>query len=392
MTRQVIRAFGWKRSVVSGGILLVMILAGVFATWRHGFGANPVARAAESTGVDASGLRSGAFLSMQRDERGGPILEVQLDAMLKQLGSGVVLERPALLQLLQGVVGEDPEIESRPVADVLARVRLVRVTSSGLSLTIGRRVIVRALSHLIGADDTLQQMTVGEVLDGIAGARLTPQGIAGLLDQDVVTSLLGRDLDAAQRPIPVRDPLFLRRQTVQRRWALVTDLVSDLRRNRSVGAVQDVPHYAKDPRRRSAKAESDALYNEGHDWLVAQQQQACIPLLDGYLRLEEELAAVQAGTTTRAERIPLRWQARRTVFGEPMATLIFGRDEAMERYEVDRLALEADETVSAADKAQRLRARREALKVELAAQGSYVSFPDEAGPGERVAAGERRAR
>lgn len=392
MTREVvIRAFGWK-SLVSGGTLLVMVLAGVFAMWHRGGGADPVARAAESTAVEASLLRSDAFLRMRRDERGGPTLEVQLDAVLEQLGSGVVLERPALLRLLQVVVGEDPDVESKPVSDVLGTVTRVRVTSSGLSLTIGRRVIVRALSQLIGADGTLEQMTVGEVLDGIAGAKLTSDGIAGLLDQNAVTSLLGNALDVAQRPAPVRDPLFLRRQTVQRRWTVVTELVKDLRRNRVVNTEHEVPHLAKDPRRRSAEAERDALYNEAHDRLVAQQERACIPLLDGYLRLETELEATQVGATTRAERIPLRWEARRKVFDAPMVALLFGRDEAMEHYEVDRLALDADEALSAADKARRLQARRDALKVELAAQGSYVSFPDEAGPGETEAAGEGRAR
>ena len=391
MTRQVVtRAFGW-RSLLSGGILLVMILAGVFVTWHRGVGADPVARAAAPT-AQASMLRSDAFLTMRRDERGGPTLEVQLDAMIEQLGSGVVLERPALLRILHVVVPDDPEIESKPVSDVLGAVTRVRVISSGLSLTIGQRVIVRALSHLIGAEGTLEQMRVGEVLDGIVGAKLTSDGIAGLLDEGVVTSLLGSALDVAQRPAPVRDPLFLRRQTVQRRWALVQELVKELRRNPVVEAQPGVPHLAQDPRRRTAEAERDAVYNEGHDRLVARQQRACIPLLDGYLRLEAELAATRAGTTTRGERIPLRWEARRKVFDPPMVALLFGRDEALEHYEVDRLAFEADESLSAADKAQQLRARRSALKVELAAQGSYVSFPDEAGPGEVGAAGEGRGR
>jgi lipase chaperone LimK len=74
-----------------------------------------------------------------------------------------------------------------------------------------------------------------------------------------------------------------------------------------------------------------------------------------------------------------------------MADLLFSRDEAMERYEVDRLGLEADPSLSVEQKAQRLRERREALKVELAAQGTFVSFPDEtAAAGITDGAGEGR--
>ena len=343
MTRQfVTRALGWK-SLVAVAVVLVTVEAGVLVARQRG-------------AVEASVLETGSFLRTVRDERGAPVVEVKLDAVLGQLGSGTVLERPALLHLLQRVVGEDPEIESKPMSEVLAKVQRVRVSSEGLSLTIGPRVIVRSLSHLIGAEGNLEQMTVGEVLDGLAGAQLTPDGIAGLLDQDGVRALVGGALDVAQRAVAPRDPQFLRRQTMQNRWALVTALVKDLRRQ---GFGQGDPTL---------------LYNAAHDQLVAQKQRASIPLLDGYLRLEGELKAIQVGAATRAERIPLRWAARRKVFDEPVARLLFGRDEAIERYEVDRLALEADENLTAQAKAQRLQARREALKVELAAQGTYVGF------------------
>lgn len=356
MTRQVVtRALGWK-SLMGAAFLLVTVLAGVLVARQHGIGSGFIAWAASRTAVEPSVLESGSFLRTVRDERGAPVVEVQLDAVLGQLGSGAVLDRPTLLHLLQLIVGEDPQIESRSMGEVLDKVQRVRITAEGLSLTIGRRVIVRSISHLIGADGTLQQMTVGEVLDGLAGARLTPDGIAGLLNQDDIAALVGKALDVAQRAVPPRDPLFLRRQTLQRRWALVTAMVKDLRRHGYGDATGNV------------------LYNEAHDQLVKDRQRASIPLLDGYLRLETELKAIQLGAGTRAERIPLRWQARRKVFEEPVVGMLFGRDEAVERYEVDRLALEADETVSAADKAKRLQARRDALKVELAAQGSYVGF------------------
>ena len=100
--------------------------------------------------------------------------------------------------------------------------------------------------------------------------------------------------------------------------------------------------------------------------------------------------------TNWTERVQAEAQARLELAqaqptGAQMADLLFSRDEAMERYEVDRLGLEADPSISAPERAQRLGARRQALRVELAAQGSYVSFPDEtAPPGERDAAGEGR--
>ena len=350
MTRQdVTRAFGWK-SVVAGAVLLVTVVGGVLVLQNSGL-------AALITGRNSIGpaLRSGSFLQARRDERGQAIVDVQLDAVLRELGSGVVLSRPMLLHLLQVAVGEDPEIESRPVAAVLDQVQGVRLTSEGLSLTVGRRVIVRAVAHVIGAED-LGQMTVGEVLDGLAGARLTADGIAGLLSQDDVAALVGKALDVAQRVAAPRDPLFLRRQTLQRRWEVVAAVVKDLRRNGF------------------ADADPNVLYGEAHDQLVKQGQRAAVPLLDGYLRLENEMKAIQVGANTRAERIPLRWEARRKVFEEPVATLLFARDEAVERYEVDRLKLEDDPNLSAEARAARIQARRDALKVELAAQGSYVGF------------------
>ena len=347
------RAFGWK-SLAAAGILVVTIMAVAFAARRQAADAPGFSRG------DAAVLQSGAFMRRVQDERGAPMVDVQLDAISKQLGPGVVLRRNLLRRLLEVGVGEDPEIESKRVADVLGKVSRVRVTSEGLSLTVGRRVILRSLSHAVGNDGDIEQMTVGEVLDGLAGAKLTSNGLAGLLDGDRFAVLVGQALRNAQRVRPIRDRLFARRQLMQQRWELVAAMVKDLRRNGFADAHRDV------------------LYNEAHDRLVAQGQAGSIPLLDGYLRLETELKAIQVGAATRAERIPLRWQARRRVFEPPVAALIFGHDEALERYEVDRLALEADESLSPAAKAQRLQARRQALKVELAAQGTYVGFADEA--------------
>jgi hypothetical protein len=340
--------------------MLVTVLAGVLtARQRVSGGAEGEAQAAPTTASESAALQSGGFMRTQRDERRGSLVEVDLDRVLGALGQGLELDRPALLQMLHGVVGDDAEIESKRIGDVLGTVSRLRVRSQGLSFVIGRRVLTQTLKHVLG-NESVEDMTVAEVLDGLAGAKLTADGLAGLLDGDAVGSLLGDTITAVQRVAPIRDPRFLRRQVLERRYADVVDLVNELRR----GELRD--------------ADSNVLYAEAHSRLVATGKRASIPLLDGYLRLEDELAATRVGTTSRAERIVLRWSARRKAFDEAVAELIFGRAEAMERYEVDRLALEADDSIAAEAKAQRLQERRQALKVELAAQGSYVSFADEA--------------
>lgn len=375
MTREAMtRAFGWK-SLVAAGALLVTILAGALAARQRAVdGARDVARGVATTASESAVIQSGLWLRTLRDERGEPIVHVQLDEVLGELGRGVVLDRPALLRMLQGVAGPDPQVESKRVADVLGKVSRVRVSSQGLSIVLGRRALNQALQHIIGPGGAVEQMSVGQVLDGLAGARLTLDGLAGLLDQDAVVSLLGHALPAAQSSGPSRDPRFVRRQAMQRRYAAVVSLVRELRRGDS-------------------GADRDVLYAAAHERLLAAGQMSALPLLDGYLRLEDELAAAQIGTSSRAERIASRWEARRKAFGPQVAGLLFSRDEAMERYEVDRLGLEADTSLSDAERAQRLDARRRALRIELAAQGSFVSFPDRTGPArERDAAGEGRLR
>ena len=373
MTREAVaRVFGWK-SLVVAGILLVTILAGAFAARPRGGDPGGGRAGGATTATESAVIQSGLWLRTVRDESGGPMVEVRLDDVLGEVGRGVVLDRPALVGMVQRVAGPDPQIEGKRVGDVLGKVSRVRVSSQGLSVVLGRRPLTQALQRAIARQGPVDAMTVGEVLDDLAGARLTLDGIAGLLDQDAVVSLLGAVLPVAQRSGPSRDPLFLQRQAMQRRYAAVVALVRELRRGEF------------------ADADRNVLYAAAHDRLLQAGQTSAIPLLDGCLRLEEELAAAQLGASSRAERIASRWDARRKTFGAQMADLLFSRDEAMERYEVDRLGLEADTSISAPERAQRLGARRQALRVELAAQGSYVSFPDEtAPPGERDAPGEGR--
>jgi hypothetical protein len=126
------------------------------------------------------------------------------------------------------------------------------------------------------------------------------------------------------------------------------------------------------------RGDPNAVYDEAYRQLLAAGQDDSVPLLDAHLQLESELANADMSGMGRAERIQFRWQARRYAFGEEMASILFSRQEAMERYQVDELTLESDDYSTPRDKARALAERRMRLKVELAAQGSYVAFPDEA--------------
>ena len=375
MTREMVtRAFGWKSMAVAG-VLLVTIVAGApAARQRPNDGPADGARAPMPNASDSRLLRSHDWLRTVRDDPGGPTVAVRLDDVLGGLGRGVVLDRPALGRVVREVVGSDEAVDGLRVGELLDRVPRVRVSSQGLSMVIGRRTLTQIVQHVAGRGG-VDDMTVGEVLDGVAGAQLTHDGMAGLLDQDATTSLLGAILPGAQRVDHSRDAQARRRQALQRLYGRVVDLVRQVRREGF------------------ADADRNAVYEEAHKRLLAERQLAAIPLLDGHLRLEEELAAAQVGTSSRAERIASRWEARRKAFGAQVVEMLFSRDEAMERYEVDRLALAADLSLSDEDRARKLGERRQALKVELAAQGSYVSFPDEARDApDLAAAGEGRPR
>jgi len=164
------RAFGWK-SLAAAGALLVTILAGALAArQRAGDGARDVARGAATTASQSAVIQSGRWLRTVRNGGGAePIVDVQLDEVLGELGRGVVLDRPALLVVLQGVAGPDPHIEGKRVADVLGKVSRVRVTSQGLSIVLGRRALTQALQHVIGGSAAVEEMSVGQVLDAWRG-------------------------------------------------------------------------------------------------------------------------------------------------------------------------------------------------------------------------------
>jgi hypothetical protein len=205
----------------------------------------------------------------------------------------------------------------------------------------------------------VEDLTLGELLDAVPPVQLGPDGTAEGLDRgtmDLLSTLFG----SVRRVDHSRDPRFRERAELEARYETVVRLVNQLRLEGFLG-----------------EASRDTLYDEAYRRLLAAGEDDALPLLEGHLVLESELKGAEVSGLDRAERIASRWEARRNAFGEETAKLLFGRQEAMERYQIEQLAIEGDEYAEPSDKARRLGELRTRLKVELAAQGSYVGFPDE---------------
>ncbi len=246
------------------------------------------------------------------------------------------------------------------LADVLQAIPNVEIVTEGRSIVLGPRAI-RLLARLaVGRQaGPVDELTVGELLDELPPITLGPDGTPSRLDSRS-SRILDTIFGGVQKVNHAVDPGFQARLELEQNYESVVQLVKDLKRE----------GYAK-------KADSNAIYDEAYNRLLTSNQEDLIPLLDSYLRLQDEYASTDMSSMSVAERIQFRWDARRTAFGNDTAAMIFGRDEAMERYQVDMLNLQADDYSTPADKAKRLAERRQQLKVELAAMGSYVGFPDD---------------
>jgi len=180
MTREVMtRAFGWK-NLAAAGVLLVTLLAGALAARQRAIeGVRAAARGVTPTASQSEVLRSGSWLRTVEDGRGSPVVDVQLDRVLDELGLGVVLDRPALSGMLQAVVGADPQIEEKRVGDVFGRVARIRINSQGMSVVIGRRVVMQTLQHVKRAGDRAAagQQCVAQLRDRRVG-RVAHQQVA----------------------------------------------------------------------------------------------------------------------------------------------------------------------------------------------------------------------
>ena len=361
---------GW-RSLGIAAILLATIPGPSPAARQVGAALVPTPDGPIVAASDAAGFRSGRWLGGRRTAE-GTTLEVRFDDLLQEIGTGGLrMDRETLARLGQAAVGGDVGFEAMRVGDVLDRVGRIRVTSQGMSVLVGRRTLARVTRNLLGTDQPVEDLLVSDVLDQLTGAEVTADGVRDRLNQQTLLASLGGGLlGRVQRPSHAADPAFERRQALTRQYDRVVSLVRDVRREGLAGA------------------EDNRLYDEAYNRLLQAKQADAVPLLDAHLRFEDELASALLPSMSRAERIAARWPARRRAFGADVAALLFGRKEAMERYEIDRLAIAADGALSAQDRAQRLQARRNALKVELAAQGSYVGFSEAPAAAPEVAAPE----
>ena len=346
---------GW-RSVGVAAVLLVTLPAGSPAA-RQRVREVP-ANGPTVNASDSAGFRSRSWLRPLRLGNEAA-LDVNLDTFMEDLdgGGALRLDREALTALAQSVVGEGVAVESLTAGDVLNRVGRVRVRAQGLSVVVGRRTLVRLLQTALGTETRVERLSMTEVLETLSGAEVTADGIRGRLDQRALLAALTGVLDRVEPPSHAGDPTFDRRRTLQAQYARVVALVRQLRRE----------GFAGQPR--------DQVYDEAYNRLLAAKESELVPLLDGHLQLDEALNGARLAGLDRTERIRARFDARRAAFGDDNAVLLFGRQEALERYEIDRLALAADGALSEEQKAGALEKRRQALQVELASQGSYVSFP-----------------
>lgn len=289
-------------------------------------------------------------------------LEIRLDDLMAEMGDAGLrsLDRQAILDVAQRAMGTREPVETMRVADVLKRVPRVRIVTEGRSVVLGSRAI-RLLARLaVGRErGAVDELTVGELLDELPPVALDEDGSPTRLDRR--SARLAEAIFGSLKKVNhARAPGFAERLELEQKYERVVALVKDLKRG---GLTRD--------------ADRDALYDEAYNRLQTANEEDAITLLDGHLRFEDEMDNVNLKSLSHAERIQLRWEARRSAFGEETAKLLFGRIEAMERYQVDKLALDADDFSAPDEKAKRLAQRQKELKVELAAMGSYVGFPDE---------------
>jgi hypothetical protein len=349
------------RSLAVATLILVMTAAGSPAV-RDAAARSDGPRAVFTS--ESARFRSGDWISLSRDTRGDKVFQVELDGLLGDMGrrGSLILDRDGLMQALQAALGPEANLEQMRVIDLLRGVRRVEVRFEGMSIPLGPRQLRRLLTHFAsGADWPIQEMPLSALIEQVSGVEVNAFGAQGWLDDPTIVALLGRSIGKAQRADRTRDADFERRVAYQARYRRVLEAVH--RAERDVAGTKDA---------------SDRLYDAAYDNLEPAAQQELAPLLDLYVQLDRELERTYSRSMTRAERIAQRIETRRQVFGDDLTNVLFKRDEAMERYELDRLALQADTSLSARARAAKLDERRTALAVELAQQGIYVSFPDAA--------------
>lgn len=123
--------------------------------------------------------------------------------------------------------------------------------------------------------------------------------------------------------------------------------------------------------------EGEGLYAAVEGRLVAEGAEGALKMVDGYRRLEEDLARADLDGMSPEERFTYVVEARRDAFGEETADQLFFEKEAYTKYKLEETAIVEDTGLTENEKEAEIIGRRNALQVELASRGSYVSFADE---------------
>ncbi len=363
--RSAFRRFTSLRTLRFAGIVAVALVT-VWMTVQHredGFQATPV----RSIGSDTDWLRPAPPGSTDAPE-------IRLD----DLADGLTFNRWTVGRMAQRLVGDREPVGAMKVGRFLDAVPRLRLTYGAMSIVLERRSLARIAQSLAGADAAVDDVLVGDLLDRVPYAHvrtlLRRRWLAGQLqdalsaerhDGPIATAL--REAFGDIRPVSLtRDDGFAERRALQLQYAAVVRIVKDIQR---AGGADVTP---------------DLVYDQAFYRLVEEDRVDAVPLLDGHRRLQEELASDRFQSLDRTGRIAERWEARRRAFGPETAALLFSREEAMERFQIDRLAIAADPALTDEERAARIRERGEALKVELAAQGTYVSIPAESGGDRRL--------
>ena len=121
----------------------------------------------------------------------------------------------------------------------------------------------------------------------------------------------------------------------------------------------------------------EALYGAAERRLYEANAEGALRMLEAHRRLEEDLANADLDSMDPEERFEVLVRARREAFGEETAEQLFFEKEAYTQYKLEEKAIVQDTDLTEAEKHSEILGRRNALQVELASRGSYVSFSDE---------------
>jgi lipase chaperone LimK len=123
--------------------------------------------------------------------------------------------------------------------------------------------------------------------------------------------------------------------------------------------------------------EGDALFAAVEERLIETYGPEAAEMVESYRLFEQEIARVDLEAMSPEEHFEYLRRVRRDVFGEEMADALFFEKEAFSRYKLEESAIREDESLTEEEQRAGIMARRNALQVELASRGAYVSFADE---------------